>query len=82
MATILFKYPTYDESAIQEDELAECAHATGTPLAIYTTGKIDPQYATVLTEDILLHDFLCDVFGSDQSAEEVEPSDETDQSED
>ena len=82
LATILFKYSNYDESVIQEDELAECAQVNGTPLAIYTTGKIDPQYATVLTEDILLHDFLCDVCGSDQSAEEVEPTDETDQSED
>ena len=82
LATILFKYLTYDESVVQEDELAEYAHANRMPLAIYTTGKIDPQYATVLTEDILLHDFLCDVCGSDQSAEEIEPSDETDQSED
>ena len=82
LATILFKYLTYDESVIQEDELAECAHATGTPLAIYTTGKIDPQYATVITQDTLLHDFLCDVCGPEQAVEDGEPPDEIAQSED
>ena len=82
LATILFKYTTYAESVIQEDELAEYAQANGTPLAIYTTGNIDPQYETVLTEDTLLHDFLCDVCGPDQSLEDSEPSDGVDQSED
>lgn len=81
LATILFKYPSYDESVVQEDNLAEYAQANGIPLAIYTTGKIDPQYSTVLTEDALLHDFLCDVCGADRSAKDGKPSDEIDQSE-
>lgn len=81
LAAILFKYPTYAESVMQEDELANLAQANGTPLAVYTTGKIDPQYATVLTEDTLLHDFLTDICGPDQNEENVDPSDENGQSE-
>lgn len=79
LAVILFKYPSYDESATREEDLAEYTQAKDTPLAIFTSGNIDLHYANVLTEDTLLHDFLCDVCSSDDNEEDDVPLTNNDQ---